>query len=94
VKLPKVFFLKKGEYPILIYRDRFGKVEIETEFQTKEDEELLGLIVYDHIFIFPQSTGGKILTIIHELCHWINFKTLDMNWIDELIDTGGYKDEV
>lgn len=90
---PKVFNIERGILPRVIF---FSKkhIEIEQEFSPlARDEDLLGLQALNFIFIYPQSSLEKVLTIFHEYLHWLNFKTLDKEWIDSLIDFGGRRNE-
>lgn len=82
--LPKIIFLRKGEFPIRIYLDEEkGKYILETE---KTNEKCLGYQCFQFLLIAPQPFYTRILTIFHEFCHFLNYKTLDKEWLDNLID--------
>lgn len=85
---PHVHFAKRGEMPKVMIYDKYGKKIVTIYYEEyKEGKELAGLAIFDEVFIFPQSTFNKILTIFHEFLHWLNYKLIiDSERIDKLID--------
>lgn len=83
---PKVFYLNRGEAPKIIYLDQNDKVIIEAQYEPKTEQRMLGLLVSDVIFLYPQGNISKAFTLFHEFLHWINQETLSWEWIDNLID--------
>ena len=81
-----IIFWNSTQIPAVFIFDEKNNVAEIHSVVPKEDEDLLGYQVFDLIFIFPQSRLSMIRTIFHEILHWINWKTLDKTFIDDLIE--------
>lgn len=86
--VPKVFFLKENQRFRAIYFDEGDKIdEITVVVREQEENDLCGEMVEDLLFIYQDSIIGKVVTLFHEVLHFINWRFLgNTELVDKLID--------